>query len=424
MGALNKYMLLRQVRKNQWLAPEELKKLQDKKLRAIVRHAYHNTEFYHRKLREAGVRPEDIKTAEDLKKIPFTTKEEVRDNSTTTMVARGVDLKKCKVVQTSGSTGIPVKAVYDEAADDWSKAVNLRSMMENGLRMRDRFVNIGISHSSNDAWFQKMGFFRMVNIGRLDNPEAQIKELQKINPEAILGYASQLNLIAHLIKENGIKGINPRTVFTTAEVLEPQMRHTIDSVFGLKLCDLYGCIELNRTAWECSEHAGYHLDVDSVITEFIGSDGEAVSSGEQGQVVYTGLYNYAMPLIRYKVGDLGVPIEEKCPCGRSLPMMKSIIGRDNDYLTLPDGQKTNCIILTSNIRRIPGILEYQAVQEKPNLIVVNIVVSKEYNKSEMEKIRQEIMALLGNQIDLEFVETGQIDRSRGGKIRAFISKIN
>ena len=111
MGAVNAFRLLLQARRNQWLKPAELEELQARRLRAMIKHAYDNTEFYHRKFKDAGIRPEDIRTGDDLKKVPFTTKSEVREHSTGSMLARGVDLRKCIVTETSGSTGIPTKVV-------------------------------------------------------------------------------------------------------------------------------------------------------------------------------------------------------------------------------------------------------------------------------------------------------------------------
>jgi len=424
MGALNKYRLLREVRKNQWLKPEALKKLQEKKLRAIIRHAYDNTEFYRRKFDSAGVKPDDIKTVEDLKKIPFTTKQEVRENSTTTLLSRGTNLANCRIVPTSGSTGIPLNAVYDEAADDYSKAVNLRSMMENGLKLTDRLLSIGDTRlKSKKAWFQKYGLFDLSFIDAFDTPENQVNKIKQIKPDAILGYPSQLNLICRHIRDEGIKGINPRVVYTTAEYLSPEVRELINSTFGLELSDLFGCIEVNRTAWECPEHTGYHLDMDSVHTEFI-KDEENASSGEKGSIVYTCLYNYAMPLIRYEVGDIGTPTDRVCDCGRSLPLMESVEGRSDDYITLPSGRKISPLALACGVmKHTKEIKEYQIMQETKNRMIVYLAVTDKYGKDDEESLVKEIRQKLNNEIDPEIKIIDKIPRTMTGKIRAIGSKV-
>jgi len=423
MGSINKLMLLHQLRKTQWLKPSELEELQNKRLKAIVKHAYQNTEFYHRKFKDAGITSEDIRTVDDLNKIPFTTKQEVREFSLDSILAKNVDLNTCKIIPTSGSTGKPLKAVYDIAANDFSKAVNLRSMMENGLRVRDKWVNIGDTRTApSSSWFQKLGVFNLQTLNLFDNVDDQINALIKINPDTIIGYPSQLKLISHYIKTNSIESINPKNVFTTAELLDPNTRELINSAFEVELVDLFGCIEVNRTAWECPEHCGYHLDIDSVITEFI-QDGENVSAGEKGNIVYTCLYNYAMPLIRYEVGDVGVPTDELCSCGRGLPLMKSVEGRCDDFVVLPSGKMISPIILALVMKHSHGILEYQIVQEKIDQIVISIIISAGVEDKFIDDVRTKIFNFLNNEISVEIRIVDQLKRGSTGKIRSVISKV-
>jgi phenylacetate-CoA ligase len=423
MGVLNKLRLLRQVRKNQWLKTSELEELQAKKLRAIVKHAYNNTEFYHRKFKDAGIRPEDIKRVGDLEKVPFTTKEELREHSTGSILAKGVDLNKCKVTPTSGSTGTPLKVVYDGAADDFSKAVNLRSMMENGLKIRVKWVNIGDSRTaSKPSWFQKLGFFNLVTLNLFDSIEDEINTLININPDIIVGYPSQLNLIARYVEQQSIAEIKPRTIFTTAELLDNNTRKLINSVFNLELVDLFGCVEVNRTAWECPEHQGYHLDIDSVVTEFV-KDGENVAAGERGNIVYTCLFNYAMPLIRYEVGDVGVPSGESCTCGRGLPMMKCVEGRADDFISLPSGKIISPIVLALVMKHSEGVVEYQLVQETFDKISAYLVVSEEFDEKHIEKLGEDIRSALNNEVSVKIKIQDALKRGSTGKIRSVISKV-
>lgn len=423
MGSLNKLMLLHQVRKNQWLKPSELEELQNKKLRAIVKHAYDNTEFYHYKFKKAGIHPDDIKTVNDLKKIPLTTKEEVREHSLNSILAKGVNLDNCRVIPTSGSTGKPLKAVYDIPADDFSRVVNLRSMMENGLKLRDKWVNIGDTRTAtNPKWFQKLGFFNLKTLNLFDNVKDQVDFLIDINPDTLLGYPSQLSLIARYIKNNSIDGINPKNIFTTAELLDPPTRKLINSAFDVELVDLFGCIEVNRTAWECSEHCGYHLDVDSVISEFIQED-ENVAPGEKGEVVYTCLYNYAMPLIRYEVGDVGVPSDELCSCGRGLPLMKSVEGRSDDFIILPSGRLISPIILALVMKHSHGILEYQIVQDDSDNVSVFIIVAENMDETYIENLRVGIQEFLNNEVSVDMKIVEKLKKGSTGKIRSVVSKV-
>jgi phenylacetate-CoA ligase len=424
MGVINKLRLLRQMRKNQWLKTSELEELQTKKLRAIIKHAYDNTEFYHRKFKDAGIRPEDIKTAEDIKKVPFTSKAELRKNGMGSMLTSGLDFRRSTIVQTSGSTGMPLKVVYDRATEDFSKAVNLRSMMENGLKIRDKWVNISDMRNVNKPfWFQKLGFFNMITINLFDSIEDEINALIKINPDTIIGYPSQLNLIARYIKQYNIDQIKPNNIFTTAELLSPNARKLINSVFNIELVDLFGCIEVNRTAWECSEHQGYHMDIDSVLTEFV-VDAENVVPGERGEIVYTCLYNYAMPLIRYEIGDIGIPSDELCTCGRGLPLMKCVEGRKDDFIYLPSGKIISPMLLEWVMEYSHGIIEYQIVQDTIEKISLYLVISEEFEDSYIEKHKHNLQNALDNEITVDVKIRNKLNRSSGNKLRAVISKID
>jgi len=423
MGAVNAFRLLLQARRNQWLKPAELEELQAKRLRAMIKHAYDNTEFYHRKFKDAGIRPEDIRTVDDLKKVPFTTKDELRKNSTNSMIARGVDLRKCLVTETSGSTGIPTKVVYDPPASDFSKAINLRSHIENGLTLTSKWAIFGDPHHfPKPKWFQKFGFFSPQWISVFDPIEKQLEFLQGFKPDILGGYTSSILLLAQAVKERGITDITPKAVISTSELLDPGTREYIDSVFNLKMIDHFGCVELNRTAWECSEHAGYHIDVDAVVMEFI-SDGEAAAPGERGEIVYTGLYNYAMPLIRYAIEDVGVPSDEKCPCGRGLPLMKLVEGRSDSFMQTPDGRTISPIIWTLIMRQIPGVGQFKAIQERKDLVRILVVKDQAFTQATAGQIVHDVQEVMGKamHVDVEVVE--EIPRDKSGKVRCAVSKI-
>ena len=423
MGAIETIRLLHQVRKNQWLKTSELEELQSKKLRAMVKHAYENTEFYHRKFKDAGIRPEDIKTVEDLEKVPFTTKEELREHSTGSILAKGVDLSQCLVTETSGSTGIPTKIVYDKHADDFSKAVNLRSYIENGLRIRSKWaVFKDPHHFQKQKWFQRLRIFSPLQLSVFDTTDKQISVLREFKPDVLDGYTSSIRLLAKAVEGLENKDIKPKVVFGTSELLDNETRRYINSVFDVEMVDLFGCVELNRTAWECSEHVGYHMDIDAVVMEFI-KDGEKVSVGEHGEIVYTGLYNYAMPLIRYKIEDIGVPSDETCPCGRGLPLMKVVEGRTDSFMQVSDGRIFSPIMWTVVMRRIPGVGQFKAIQEKKDLMRILVVKDDEFSQMTIDQIEHDIKEVMGDDVNVETEIVDEIPKDKSGKVRAVVSKV-
>lgn len=270
MSNIRKLWYLHKVMKQQWLKTSELEEIQRKMLRGIIKHAYENVPLYHRKFRSVGVMPDDIKTIDDLKKIPITTKQELRDNFPDGVVARGVDINKCWTSHTSGSTGIPLTVAYGEKDEDYEKAIALRPNLSCGQKIRDKWVNItSPSHIVSKKWFQRLRIFAPESISLFVDVNEQISFLEKFKPTVLDGYASSIFLLAKKIEKTENDKIHPKIIFTTAELLTDDMRKYIESVFGVKVYDQFGCVELARTAWECPEHCGYHIDIDAVVTEFL-----------------------------------------------------------------------------------------------------------------------------------------------------------
>lgn len=422
MSNVRKIWYLHKVMKQQWLKTSELEEIQRKMLRGIIKHAYENVPFYHRKFRSVGVMPDDIKTVDDLKKIPITTKQELRDNFPDT-IAKGVNLNNCDVSKTSGSTGIPLTVYYSERDDDYEKAIALRPNLSCGQKMRDKWMVItSPDHVVPKRWFQRLRIFAPEFISLFDNVKRQISILESFNPEVLDGYPSSIYLIAKEIEETGNDKIHPKIIFTTAELLTDDMRKHIESVFGVEVYDQFGCVELARTAWECPEHCGYHIDIDAVIMEFL-RDGVPVTSGERGEIVYTGLYQHAMPFIRYAIGDIGIPTDEKCPCGRGLPLMRVLEGRSDAFVQTPDGRIFSPIIWTILLRPFSEIAQFKVIQEKKDLIKVQIVMGRNFSQETIEQVKREIKNVLGEDINIEIEIVNEIPKEKSGKVRSVVSRV-
>jgi phenylacetate-CoA ligase len=411
--------------RSQWWSYEELKELQDKKLRAIVKYAYETIPLYHEKLKNAGVRPEAIKTVEDLVKLPYTTKAEIHANFPDKVIAPQVDINKCWTPRTSGSTGIPLTVVYDEAAEDFEKATALRPNLCCGQGLFDKWIVLTSPHHIKDKkrWFQEFGLFNPISISMFSDFKEQISKIEQIKPDIIDGYSSAIYLLAQEVKKSHTD-INPRIVFGTAEFLTEEMRDVINSVFGVEMFDQFGGVEMGRTAWECPEHAGYHIDMDAVVMEFI-KDGEQVASGERGEIVYTNLYNYTMPIIRYRIEDVGIPADEKCPCGRGLPLMKLVEGRKDSFIKTPNGRIYPQMTFWSIMRMFSEsdkIINFKVIQEKIDVIKIQIVPGRGFTQETINQLKSDIKNVLGEEVHIEVEPVDEIPRE-AGKVRSVVSKI-
>ena len=423
---VNDYRYLVEFRKNQWLKTPELERIQEKKLRAIISHAYHNVPFYHKLFDSVGVKPDDIKTVDDLSMIPIITKSQVR-HAGNDIIAKGINLNKCEKDRTSGSTGEPLTIVFDKKYIELYRMVHGRTLLENGCRLfRDSIASITARCHSQDeskSLLQYIGLRKRYCISVYEDTSNQIRLLKKIKPDVLMGYPSSIKLLAMAVQEKDIKEIHPRLVFSAAELLDTDTRKLINSIFGVDMIDYYGSMEgSGMMAWECREHSGYHMNIDSVVMEFI-KDGERVAAGERGEIVLTNLHSYAMPFIRYKIGDIGIPSDEECPCGRGLPLIEGIEGRMHDLIKLSGGRVLSPYKITSILVFIPGIAQFRLIQESEDEFLLHLVKGKEFCQETIEKVGGGLKNILGAGVHLEIQILDEIPIDPSGKIRSIISKV-
>ncbi|MEM3640371.1 MAG: phenylacetate--CoA ligase family protein, partial [Candidatus Bathyarchaeia archaeon] len=208
-------------------------------------------------------------------------------------------------------------------------------------------------------------------------------------------------------------------------------RSYMEKVFHAPFYDQFGCAEVDRTAWQCPEKTGYHMDVDSVIIQFVDESGEEVSEGERGEIVYTSLFNYAQPFIRYYIGDVGVPLSGKCSCGRNLPLMKVIEGRKDSFLLLRDGRLLPPMTFWTIMRYFEHANEidrFRVIQKKTDMIEIYLktkgrAVSSEYLE---KRLIQHVQKCLGVddtllKINVKFAEEIPMDNS--GRLRSVICEV-
>ncbi len=398
---------------------KELEDIQLKKLRKLIIHAYNNVPYYRELFLNANIDPE-IKKIEDIQKIPIIEKKDIQANYEK-ILASNIDKGQCKITNTTGSTGIPLSVYSDKRALTYSSAIVYYAFFESGLKLNDSIVELtGIIEDCTGTIIKK----NMVS--SQDQPEKIIQMLKHYNPNILYSFPSVFKTLSHQIIDNKMKKVNGldniRSIFTHGETLTQSCRETIESAFGVDVYNTYGSTEFNRLAFECSEHSGLHMISDSAVIEMV-KDGQNVGPGEEGEIIVTGLYNYAMPLIRYKLGDIGIMEEEdyRCPCGRNWPLIKSIEGRTDDFLTLPSGR----VISPRNINiidNVPGIVQYRTIQEKRDRFRVQVVPANNYTIDTDRQIKEQIkLGCVGEDVNIDIELVDNIPRERTGKLKTIIS---
>jgi len=417
---------LYRLRKSQWLSPTELERLQWQKLHRVVHHAYERVPYYRRLFDSEGIRPDDIRSLTDLPLIPLTTREALQQVPQEDLLARGVKLAHCVERRTSGTTGRPLRIILSNKEKEAQDMVQARAMLENGLKLTDkRAVFVApwqISHRK--YWFQRLGIWQKVYFSVFDDIRDQFPILEQMDPDCLAGTPAILKLIALEKLRRGSNGIMPATIFSTADLLDRATRDLIESVFKLKVVDLYGSLEFGYMAWECPEHVGYHVNMESVVIELL-QDGQGLSSGEAREVVCTGLDSYTMPLIRYRLGDLCVRSNERCPCGRGLPLMKLIAGRANDTVQLAGGRFVTPQALADSMVEFAGMIEqFRIIQEREEHISVHLVKGRAFKKETVSLVEEGLKKVLGGNVNIAIDIVAAVGRDPSGKQRGIISRVS
>ncbi len=421
---------LKFLRKSQWWGEDRLMALERRNIKNIVRHAYENVPYYHRLFKNMGIFPDDVKNANQLKKIPILTKEEIRKDPNR-FIAKGYE-NRVLPYRTGGSTGEPLKFFIDKKVrKSWAHAAFLRGNEWCGVQLGEENILI---------WGSYFDISKQENLkGKILNVLARttllnafdlkynkypkfVKIIREKKPTYLRGYATAVFMLARYILNERINDIKLKAVFTTAETLDPYQRKIIERAFNCEVFDYYGNRETSIIAYECPAHSGYHNAMETTFVE-ICENGKNVGVEETGDIIITDFTNYAMPFIRYKIEDNGILTDETCSCGRKLQLIKEIKGRTHDVIVTPDGRHIHGEIFSHIFWGLKWIRKFQVRQKKEDLLEVLIVTGENYNKGEMISVRNLISYHLGEDMKIEIKIVNSIPISQSGKLRFVTSDV-
>lgn len=392
-------------------------------LKVQLNHAYAAVPYYRRAWDAAGVHPEDVKSLADLSAFPVLTKADIRAHEAELLSTpyRGA---KLRLKRTSGSTGVPLSIRVDEPAMQWKHACTIRSDQWSGYRLGQRVAKVwGNPEYLHHGWRGRLRnrlLDRAVYLDTIHLTDAKVAafaaELRRHRPGLIFGHAHSLYLVACHLKRTGVLDIRPDGIISTAMVLHEYQRRVIEDVFGTPVTNRYGCEEVSLIASECEAHAGLHVNADNVYVE--------APTGAPGPLVVTDLVNRAMPLVRYAIGDVAVGAGRTCSCGRGLPLLDRIEGREADYVVTPAGTLVSGISLTENFALlIDGTAQVQIVQETVHDLRIRLVAGDGFGPASRVQIEKLVRDTFGPAVrfDVELVDA--IPQEPSGKYRFCISKV-
>jgi phenylacetate-CoA ligase len=251
-----------------------------------------------------------------------------------------------------------------------------------------------------------------------------VADWRRAKPTLLRGHSHSIYIFASYCLKAGVNSVRPNAIISSSMMLLPTERKAIETAFACKVTDLYGCEEVGLIATECEQHNGMHVDMENNYVELLDSNGNDVPTGADGAVVITNLLNRAMPLIRYKMGDVASLPGRACTCGRTLQLMNNLSGRVADFLVRRDGSVVAGVSLVERtLTKFPGVAQMQIVQEDLDHIVLKIARDPHYSAETEQALIAEFKYSVGehNQIRIEFVDS--IPQEKSGKFRFAISKV-
>jgi len=413
---------LEEALENQYKPPEELARLQLDRLGRLLRHAFESVPYYRDLFRDLGATPEDIRTRKDFEAIPPIGKAEINANAER-LKARNYPKGNFVATATGGSTGEPLRFFWDRASFDYRRVGEYRFYSWVGMELGDPHVFIWGAPSDINKTKALYGRVRNYFLNkhwvdafalREETIRAALALINRVRPVVVTGYANALYIVARFAKDNGIRVASPAGVVSCAELLFPHQRALLEEVFGCRVFNRYGCREVCDIGQDCRSSRELHLAIDNVVVE-VTREGKSLPAGEPGEILITDLHNFAFPLIRYRIGDVGRMSDASCDCGLTLPKMQMVEGRVVNAISTPDGRALAGEFFPHLIKEYPGVRQYQILQPKLDELIVKIVPANGSAQGAGAELKQKIARAVGPQVRIELQYVSEIPLEPSGK---------
>ena len=414
---------------SQWMSPEQLRKAGLRQLQLVLEDAFRNIAHWKQALRHIGFEPGTAIAFEDFRRLPLLARNDIQ-NLGDALLNRNLQNVHGRIDQghTSGSTGTPVNFYTTDLTRHFWGALTLR---EHLWHRRDFSGKLAAIRSNvEDAHFASWGPVTdaVVQTGPCSTLniratiDHQLDWLTRENPDYLITHPSNLRALAASAIEGKLRLPRLNQLRTFGEVLTAETRRLCQQVFGVGIADTYSSEEAGYIALQCP-HGAYHVQAENLLVEILREDGEACLPGEIGRVVITTLHNFAMPLIRYDIGDFA-RVGDTCPCGRGLPVLREILGRQRNMLKLPDGSQHWPSFPEERWVGIAPIRQIQVVQKKLDEILLRVVSPRPLSAEEKAKLIETFKDTLKfpHRIEIESIDT--IPRGGNFKFEDFLSELS
>lgn len=418
------------LKRNERLTTEQLNALQTQKLTKLIKYAEKNSAWYKAVIKKIGIDTTKPIALKDLAFFPITTKTDIREN-TDQFISTAYPRKALNLAKTGGSTGVSLNLFFDERCQQLRNAAQMYADNLAGWNIGDRVAAVWGNPPIAKTLKQKLRSYLLERTIYLDTMDLNhtsmqnfVNSWQAFDPKVIFGHSHSIYVFAKFLIENNIQTLKPNGIVATSMMLLDHERAAIEQALHCKVTNRYGCEEVGLIAVECEQHKGMHINSPHIILECLDANDVPVKAGEPGKLVITDLNNYGMPLIRYRVEDVGVLSQSACSCGRNTPLLEKLEGRVADFLKKPDGgQVAGVSLVERTLTKIPGIEQMQLVQEQLHEIIINRVKGSEYNDQTDKLLIEEFQLVFDSSVRLTINDVEKIPQEKSGKYRFSICKI-
>lgn len=418
-----------QLESTQWLSPKRLLERQMNQLEPLLRHAFASVPHY-RQTWSAVYNPDAPLTLERFSRLPLLTRSELQTGfdslkSGNAPASHGA----VSEVRSSGSTGAAVRVLNTRLSQLLWNALTLRDHLWHRRDLGGKLaaIRLGRTPGAFGNWgHATLGLLETgpsVVLSAREDVDSQLRWLESEQPDYLMTYPSIARDLAHRSIELRVRLPRLREVRTFGEMLAPETRDLSEQAWSVPVTDVYSAEEVGYLALQCPENPHYHVQSEAVLVELLDEQGKACGPGEIGRVVVTLLHGFAMPLIRYDIGDYA-EVGEACPCGRGLPVLRRILGRVRNMLTTSSGLRYWPALSDRKFSEIAPVLQRQVVQKDFDTLEVRMVVGRPLTKDEESRLRDLILSGLPAGMRLDFAYCSSILRGAGGKFEDFISEVS
>jgi phenylacetate-CoA ligase len=430
--------VLHELEHSQYLPPEELKARQYRQLGFLVAHAAKRMKFWRERFSAAGFDPAAPIDDETWARLPILSRAEAQEagaalHCSTLPKQHG----ETTTDKTSGSTGVPLIVKRSAITLFYWNVFTLREEMWHARDFSGKLAAIRADfsrpHGDAGRWVRSLpnwgppvaahyptGPSALFDIR--SSTDDQIAWLQDFAPDYLLSFGLNLQILARHCLAHGITLPTLKGVRSSGEVLSDEARAACRQAWGVEVADMYSAVETGYLAIQCPEAGRLHAQSESALIEVLNDEGRPCAPGEIGRVVVTPLHNFAMPLIRYAIGDLA-EVGDACACRRTLPALARVLGRVRDAVTLPDGTRRYPYYGNKAIAEIPAIVQHQLVQKSRDAIEVRLVARAPLSAAQEDGLRRALATALGHPFDVAIVYVDAIERSLSGKFVEFLSEL-